>query len=407
MTVDEGRLGRPLKPHPGLRDGDPADGHPPQKPNQDGGFAGNLTRPDVPLTIHARDPRGVRLELRLRRHAPPGAEFVDRRHPQLLRPAQRQQSLVRFHLDLVNRGERLRPETGPFRDPADQPLVGQRVVGDLVAAAVREAARGLADEQAVRRVRREQATASALRHHREVVGLGVEAEHTQLEAVLPLSLAVAAARVAPGFREHGHDLLLERNRGRAGDSPHFDTRTRPQTVLDDQDVRLPLRKRFHQPRFGDADDARVRHFVPHPTGEVVRPGVVRHAGDEQLLSRLGAVQYHGFRAELEPEFGRIGRPRVHGNVQYAHRHREHTGVAAQQGHRSEQADHSGASICVGPVRGTGASRGVRGGQYVPVGSNSWGCQPPPAGSLHRLPGYAVRGKAQSARCYTLRTSTAM
>src|SRR5439155_5769643 len=53
-----------------------------------------------------------------------------------------------------------------------------------------------------------------------VVGGGVEAEHAELEAVLPIGLAVAAGRVAGEATQDRDDVVLEiegARRGRAGD----------------------------------------------------------------------------------------------------------------------------------------------------------------------------------------------
>jgi hypothetical protein len=96
---------------------------------------------------------------------------------------------------------------------------------------VREAAGRLAHEQTAGRRCREHTPAPAFRDDGPVVGFRVEAEHAQLEAVLPLGLTVTAPRVAPRLRQQRDNLLLEGNRDRPVDAAHRDGHAHPLPIV--------------------------------------------------------------------------------------------------------------------------------------------------------------------------------
>ena len=81
-----------------------------------------------------------------------------------------------------------------------------------LAAAVRRLSDRLRQQQALTRRGREDAPASAFLHEELVIVFGKETEQTELEAVLPAGLAVAAAAVAAELRENRHDLVGEVDR---------------------------------------------------------------------------------------------------------------------------------------------------------------------------------------------------
>src|SRR5262249_36841792 len=120
-----------------------------------------------------------------------------------------QQPFARLHAQAHDLRLRGVAEGRAGRDPAAQGLVLGAAARDAHAAAVGRAAGYLGQQQAVLWRRREHAPAAALLRQCGVIRGRVEAEHRQLEAVLPLRLAVAARRVAAELAEQRDDVVLE------------------------------------------------------------------------------------------------------------------------------------------------------------------------------------------------------
>ena len=151
----------------------------------------------------------VRLEERAARHVLDVAVRVARDHRELLLGLRQHRALLRKHFDARDDGV-FRVAVGhALRNPALEEVV---IIGANIqprAAAVRDDARALEQQQAgVRRRGGEPASARFL-HEILVVFLRLEAEEREAKAVLPAALAVAAAAVAAGLGEDGDDGVRE------------------------------------------------------------------------------------------------------------------------------------------------------------------------------------------------------
>src|SRR5262249_24252209 len=114
-----------------------------------------------------------------------------------------------------------RPNSPTFGQPARESLVPQTRLVDLLPAAVRHAAGPLQEKQTRLRRREEHAAAAGFLRDRGVIAFRIRAEPRELEAVLPLGLAVAPARVARRLREDRDDVVGERDRSRLREARHF------------------------------------------------------------------------------------------------------------------------------------------------------------------------------------------
>ena len=98
---------------------------------------------------------------------------------------------------------------GAGRDQAADQLVFIGALLDANAAAVRHAARRLGEKQARFRGRVHDAPAACFLDESVVVGLRIEAEDGELEAVLPAGVAVTACRVTAIARQERLDVVFE------------------------------------------------------------------------------------------------------------------------------------------------------------------------------------------------------
>src|SRR5207249_8719062 len=94
----------------------------------------------------------------------------------------------------------------PGRDPVAQGLVSVRAGRQPEAAAMGDAARRLAQEQASLRVEDRDPPPARLAGQGPVIPLGVVAEKGEVEAVLAVGPAVTPPRVAPGPGQDRHDV---------------------------------------------------------------------------------------------------------------------------------------------------------------------------------------------------------
>ena len=130
-----------------------------------------------------------------------------------------------------------------------------------------------------------------------IVRRRVEAEDAELEAVLPLGLAVAAAGVAAGLGQDRNDLLLERQ-GRRLDQPcHFDRHGHFRPLEADDNPRLPLRMGNNEARRVHRSYGRVAGHVSGGAGAIHGFTVRPPPGDEKLLAGLRAIEPHRRRAD--------------------------------------------------------------------------------------------------------------
>ncbi len=131
-------------------------------------------------------------------------------HLELLFPVDLHHAPLRRHLDRHERGVGLFAVDHAFADPPDQPLVALRAGIESLTAAVRDDVRGLQEQQALLRGRREHPPAVPLLHDVLVILLRLEAEQRQSKTILPVPrLRMAAARITRGLGQDRHDVIHE------------------------------------------------------------------------------------------------------------------------------------------------------------------------------------------------------
>jgi hypothetical protein len=179
-----------------------------------------------------------------------------------------------------------------LRDPAAEHAVIRGIAVDTGAAAVRDAAGRLQEQQTCFGGGEDDSpTASCLFHEVFVVFFRLEAEQRQGEVLLPTRLAVAAAGVAAELREQGDDLVGEAYLwfvGQAGDL-HLDLGGL--AVEHGTKGRFALRSR-DQPTAGmDGHDASGLGGQRGGAGQVARFAVGRLARHDDLPPTIGADQF--------------------------------------------------------------------------------------------------------------------
>ena len=222
QLVDEVRLGRPGEADSGAWNGHPATGDVAQITDQDGGLARHVAGMDPTPAIDAGDRRCIGVVLGIECHAETLAAVVDGGDAQLLGAAETQDPLFRLDLDRPEFAGHWRGRRFP-RQSAPAPLRQSSAAGADNAGCRRWCVgrrrwaiwpRGLEQHQAAVRRSGKYPPAPSFLRQGFMVARRVEAEHAQLEAVLPFRLAVTAAAVAAELREDRHDLRLEVDRRR-------------------------------------------------------------------------------------------------------------------------------------------------------------------------------------------------
>lgn len=173
-------------------------------------------------------------------------------------------------------------------DPAFNLPVPARVRFEFPSAAVRDEGRSLEQEQALVRCSRCHAPAAGLHHERLVIAAGVVTEDAQLEPVLPLGFAVAAARVARGLGEDWQHVPAEGDGNRTRNAVDLHGNRRDCISTTRLYLGPTIAERCHLPGLGDFNNAFWNNAIANNRSQVRRKLRIGVAPDQHLFGRFGS-----------------------------------------------------------------------------------------------------------------------
>jgi hypothetical protein len=200
---------------------------------------------------------------------------------QLLRKPGRAAAATRRNLQRRDRrGRRVGPRGAAF-EPLDQELVIDGAGLEALAALVGDGPGRLQEEQAAGRIFEVRPPAESVADDGGVIVVRAEREDRQLEPALAVLAGVTRPGVAPGLRQHRHDVLNKPDRRLIRNARHGDQDRLRDPASRDGDDGDAVAGGQELSGGADGDDLRVRGLEGGGAGQVVGP-LAGAGGDEQL-----------------------------------------------------------------------------------------------------------------------------